>query len=76
MHPVGFEPTLFFRNRIMSAMQSTTLPWMLFYKIKNSLHFIISKMELFANSEFALKPVSGSLTLNSFGIKPTLFCCP
>ena len=29
LHPVGFEPTLFFRSRIMSAVQSTTLPWML-----------------------------------------------
>lgn len=29
LHPVGFEPTLSFRSRIMSAVQSTTLPWML-----------------------------------------------
>lgn len=37
LHPVGFEPTLFFRNRIMSAVQSTTLPWMLYnLKMKNN----------------------------------------
>ena len=29
MHPVGLEPTTFFRSRIMSAVQSTPLPWML-----------------------------------------------
>jgi len=29
MHPVGFEPTMCFTNRIMSPVQSTTLPWML-----------------------------------------------
>lgn len=29
LHPVGFEPTTFFRSRIMSAVQSATLPWML-----------------------------------------------
>ena len=32
MHPVGFEPTMSFRNRIMSAVQSTPLPWMLLKK--------------------------------------------
>ena len=31
LHPVGFEPTTSLRNRIMSAMQSTTLPWMHIY---------------------------------------------
>ena len=31
LHPVGLEPTSSFRSRIMSAMRSTTLPWMLLY---------------------------------------------
>lgn len=50
MHPVGFEPTLSFENRIMSAMQSTTLPWMLlsyYGKISNIMKFYIMKFFYF-----------------------------
>lgn len=48
LHPVGFEPTLFFRSRIMSAVQSTTLPWMLYIlKMKNNALNQINPLDFF-----------------------------
>ena len=59
MHPVGFEPTMFFRNRIMSAVQSTPLPWMLFKKtVLNQIEpfdFFILLCAFFYGNLFALQ---------------------
>ncbi len=40
MHPVGFEPTIGVTCRIMSPVQSTTLPWMQKKKYSKKFFFI------------------------------------